>query len=193
MNQTAVVAFVLAGGLILLGGVTGWFQVRGLRTLAARSHVPSDEFAYLRRRGRRRLAVGGLLVVIGSLIAGAYLSGLEPNIDALTQKDPNAPPPAADTPEPKKEMTPDQKQLVRVWGAYWAVVVVLVFLVMGLAFADALATRRYALQQYQLIREDHEAKLRRDLAVYRAQKEANRGGRGGNRLGLGNDDTPPEV
>ena len=193
MNQTAVMAFVLAAGLILLSGITGWFQFRGMRQLRSRPHVPSDEFTYFRGRYRRRLTVGGLLVVIGALISGAYLSGLEPNIDALTQPAPNTQPPDPERPPVKREMTPDEKQLVRVWGAYWSVVVVLVFLVMGLAFADALATRRYALQQYQLIREDHQAKLRRDLAVYRAQKEANRGGRGGNRLGLGNDDTPPEV
>lgn len=186
MNHTATVAFVIAGGLLLFGGVTCWLQLRGWRALRARTHVPSDEFGYLRNRYRRRALTGGLLALVGGLIAGAYLSGLELKVDALTAKgaatDPNQPDGA------KRDMTPEEKQLVRVWVGYWVVVLVLVFVVIGLAFTDALATRRYAMQQYQVIREDHEAKLRRDLAVYKAQKEASRGGRGGNRMGGGDDE-----
>jgi uncharacterized membrane protein YgcG len=124
------------------------------------------------------MTTGILLVLIGSLIGGAYLSGLEPRVDGLIQN-----PEGAEKDQQKREMTPEEKQLVRVWGGFWIFVLVLVFVVIGFAFADALATRRYALQQFQLIREDHQAKLRRDLAVYRAQKEANRGGRAGNRMG----------
>ena len=183
MNNSANLAFVISVGLILFGGVTGWLQYRGLKRLAARAHVPSDEFAYLRGRHRRRMATGILLAVIGSLIGGAYISGMEPRVDALTKKADGG-----EEPQPKREMTPEEKQLVRVWIGFWISVLVLVFVVIGFAFADTFATRRYALQQYQLIREDHQAKLRRDLAVYRAQKEANRGGKAGNRMGGGAED-----
>jgi uncharacterized membrane protein YgcG len=185
VNTTANLAFGIAVGLILFGGITGWLQYRGLHRLAARAHVPSDERTYLQGRHRRRMTTGVLLVIIGGLIGGAYPSGLEPRIDALTKKDPAAEPAPGEEPQPKREMTDDEKRLVRLWVGYWIVVLVLVFVVIGLAFADAVATRRYALSQFQLIREDHQAKLRRDLAVYRAQKEANRGGRSGNRMGGG--------
>ena len=58
------------------------------------------------------------------------------------------------------------------------------FALVGLALVDALATRRYWLTLYRQIKDDHQAKLRRDLAVYRQQKEQTRGGRiSGNRLG----------
>jgi MFS family permease len=181
VNHTTTLAAVIAVALIVFGGVTGWLQLRGLRRLAGRTHVPSDEYAYLRGRHRRRLGTAVLLAVIGGLIGGAFLSGLEPKVDALTGAENAASPP--DEAKAKREMTPEEKQLVRVWVGYWVLVLVLVFVLLGFAFADALATRRYAMQQYAVIREEHQTKLRRDLAVYRAQKEANRGGRGGNRVG----------
>ena len=77
-------------------------------------------------------------------------------------------------------MTDDQKMFVRLWAFYWVVVMVLVFAVLLLAFRDAWATRRYALGQFAHIREEHEQKLRRDLAVYR-QHRLNASD-GGNRL-----------
>lgn len=175
--NTAPLAFTLATGLAAFGLLTAWFQFRGMAVLRGRTHVPSDELAYLRGRHRRRLVTGCLLVLIGLLIAGAYLSGLEPGIDRLIAPAAPADPPA--DPEQKRELTPEQKTLVKVWGAYWTAVVGLVFVVLGFAFADAMATRRYAVQQYKIIREDHEAKLRRDLAMHKAQQVARRNGRGG--------------
>jgi hypothetical protein len=173
-------ALALAVGLILLGVTTGVFQVRGQRRLAARRHVPSDEFAYLRGRYRRRLLTAALLVAIGGMIGGAYLSGLERRADNLGEPKPGE----ADQPPAQRKMTDDEKQLFRFWSGYWIIVVVLVFALTVLATLDAWSTRRYWLSQYRALREDHEAKLRRDLAVYRQQKEQTRGGRiSGKRLG----------
>jgi hypothetical protein len=172
-------ALALAVGLILLGLLTGGLQVRGLRRLAERKHVPSDEYAYLRSRYRRRLLTGVVLVAIGGLIGGAYLSGLERQADALGE-----PREVAEN-APKPPMSDEQKQLVRVWVAYWAGVLVLVFMLMGLAVLDSLASRRYWLEQYRQLREDHQTKLRRDLAVHRQQWEQARAERLGNRLGDG--------
>ena len=173
--NTAPVAFTLAAGLMAFGLLTGWFQLRGMAALRARTHVPSDELAYLRGRHRRRLITGALIAVIGGLIGGAYLFGLEGGIDALLTT-----PEGAD-PDEKRELTPEQKVQVRVWVGYWTGVIVLVFAVLGFAFADAMATRKYAVQQYKLIREDHEAKLRRDLAVHKAQHDARKAATGGGR------------
>ena len=179
MNDAMTLALLLAIGLILLGLLTGGVQVRGLRRLAERKHVPSDEYAFLRSRYRRRLLTGIVLVAIGGLIGGAYLSGLERQADALGE-----PRDVAEN-EPKPPMTEEQKQLVRVWTAYWAGVLVLVFVLMGLAVMDSLASRRYWLEQYRQLREDHQTKLRRDLAVHKQQWEQARAGRLGNRLADG--------
>jgi uncharacterized membrane protein YgcG len=182
MNPEANAGLSLAAILVLLGAATGWFQLRGLRALRARQHVPSDEFGYLRSRHRRRLLTGVLLAAIGGLIAGAYLGGLEARVNDLGQ------PRDADPDAPKPQLTDEQKALLRFWGVYWIAVVVLAFAVLGLALTDALATRRYAMSQYHIIREDHEAKLRRDLAVFKQQKQAGtRGGRLGGRFGAEGD------
>ena len=184
--STAPVAFTLAAGLVAFGLLTSWLQLRGRAALRTRTHVPSDELAYLSGRYRRRLLTGVLLSVIGVLIATAFLSGLEPQIDELIDVAQKS---KVENNGEGREMTPDQKQLVKVWGGYWTVVVVLVLVVFGLAFADALATRRYAVSQYRIIREDHEAKLRRDLAVHKAQHDARRNAIGGSGSGTDEDET----
>ena len=171
------VALALGLGIAALGIATGAAQVRGLRRLAARTHVPSDERRYLRGKHARRLVTAAVLLVIGGMVAGAYVSGLEEAAEALS---PPRPAPGDDPPAPPP-MTDAQKHLVRLWAAYWAVVVVLVFALVGLALADAAATRLYWLGIYRELREEHKAKLRRDLAVHRQHKEQNRAGPG--RLG----------
>jgi len=188
MNPQANAGLLLAAALVLLGAVTGWFQIRGLRALGARTHVPSDEYGYLRTRHRRRLLTGVLLVVAGGMIAGAYLAGMEAKVNELGEKKPAA---AQDAPKP--QLSDDQKALLRFWSGYWIVVIILVFVILALALTDAVATRRYAMGQYHIIREDHEAKLRRDLAVYKQQKQAGvRGGRLGGKFGptSGEGETP---
>ena len=170
MNQLAVFAFAFAVGLMLFGCVAAWFQVHGRRKFLSRLHVPSDEQAYFRGRYRRRLVSAILIAVIGALIGGAYLSGLEPSIDKLTDKSDDPPP----EPGAVKELSPEQKQLVRTRGAYWIVVSVLVFVVLGFGFADAMATRKFWLGQLAVLKDDHDTKLRRDLAVYMVQRDQNR-------------------
>ena len=183
MNDPTTLALALAVGLIALGLTSGVLQVRGLRRLAARKHVPSDELTYFRSRYRRRLLTGTILVVIGGLIAGSYLSGMERQADELKPEPQPADVADAGPAAEKPEMTPEQKRFVRFWGAYWIIVVVLVFALLVLAVTDAWATRRYWLARLRQLREDHQTKLRRDLAVHRQQQEQTRSGRLGNRLG----------
>ncbi len=175
MLTPATTALLLAGTLLLFGGVTVWFQLRARRILRARALVPSDEAAYFGRRHRLRLINGILISTIGVLIGGAYLTGLERRADDLGERKPDA-----DPGDPKPQMDDDQKFFVRAWAAYWIVVLVLVFVVLTLAFRDAWATRAYAMKQFAHIREEHEVKLRRDLAIYR-QHRANASD-GGNRV-----------
>lgn len=174
MLTPATTALLLSAGLILFGLATSWFQIRGRRRFHARPLVPSDEAAYFGRRYRRRLINGVLISTIGTMIGGAWLTGFEKRADDLGEHKPGA---AVEKPE----MTDDQKMFVKYWVFYWAVVMALVFVVLLLAFRDAWATRRYAMGQFAHIREEHEQKLRRDLAVYR-QHKANASD-GGNRVG----------
>ena len=83
MLTPATTALLLAGGLILFGLTTSWFQIRGRRRLKARLLVPSDEAAYFGKRYRRRLINGVLISTIGVMIGGAWLTGLEKRADDL--------------------------------------------------------------------------------------------------------------
>ncbi len=170
MTRAMAVAVLLAAGLLLLGGLTAGWQVRGLRRLRDRKHVPSDERSYLRGRFRRRFVTGLLLSAVGGLLGGAYLSGMEARVDAL------ATPRPAEPDGTKPPMTPEQQALFNSWRLYWAGTVLLLGGIVGLAVVDAVANRRYLHGQLKQLREDHQTKLRRDLAVHRAQKEKHRGG-----------------
>lgn len=156
----------LAATLLLLALATGTVQVRGLKRLAANPHLTSTDHAFFRGRYRRRLLTSFVLAVLGLLIAGAYASGLERATDALRPAD-------ADHPE----MTPEQRELVWTFTLYWAGVIVLGMTLLGLAFADVVATRRYWLVMYRQLREDHQQRLRRDLAVHKQQANEKLNGR----------------
>ena len=174
MNQPVAIAVLFAAGLAALGVATGVGQVVGLRRLAGRKLVPSDERAYLRGRYRRRLLTAGVLIGVGGMIGGAYLSGMEARAAALANGK-NVAVPGPDGAKP--ELTPPERQFVRIWGAYWIVVILLVFVLLVLAVNDGWATRRYWMSQYRQLKEDHQTRLRRDLEVYRQHRETTRGGR----------------
>lgn len=184
VNPSTAAALLVAVPLVLLGAVSGTLQFRGMRRLKARTHVPSDELAYLTQRHRRRLFAAAVMVVIGWLIAGAYLSGMENRADALGEPNPAAP----RDEDGKRVIAAEDRQFVRFWGTYWIGVIVLVFVLLGIAVVDAWAARRYWMGVYRQLKEDHQTKLRRDLAVYKQQVEQQRGsgrhGYGG-RLGDG--------
>ena len=64
-------------------------------------------------------------------------------------------------------------------------------MIVCLAMFDFWATRRYWMAQYRRIKQDHDAKLRRDLAVYRQAKDNERLGRLRGKK-PGTDDTDPD-
>jgi hypothetical protein len=184
MDRPTTIALLLAIPLILLGLASAVWQIRGMKLLNARKHVPSDEGDYLRRRHRRRLLNGILMVVIGVMIGGAYLSGMEARADrvrpivAAEGADGNPEAPAVKAPP-----TPEEKRFFRFWAMYWIIVLVLAFGLIFVASSDAWATRRYAMKMFRELRDEHRARLARDLAVFKQQKTD----RFGNRLRGGDD------
>lgn len=167
MNEPLYPALALAAGLAVFGVWTAVLQVRGLRELAARPHVPSDEYAYLRGRHRRRLVIAVLVLFLSLQFAAAYLSGMEAVV--------------AGAGNPAGWLFPRQA-VVRFWGFFWIWVMIQTFALIGLAVSDAWESRRYWYGQLKQLREEHHSKLRRDLAVYKTQHQR-RGGRYGGRLG----------
>ncbi len=161
------VGLVLAAGLVALGLGTALRQRRTLARLRAERFLPSDDRAYLRGQARRRVATGAVLVVLGGLIAFYYLSGMDARMDAIIAKERKG------APIPDDEDRAD-KDFTKVVAGYWSGVLGLVFVAGCLAVFDFWATRRYWMAQYKLLKEDHEAKLQRDLAVHRQAKENDR-------------------
>lgn len=158
-----VVGLILAAVLVLAGVLTALRQRRVLRALAEEPFVPPEDLAFRRKMARRRTVTSGLLLLIGALIAGYYLSGMDARMDAIAER-PRGAGGAAVPP------TDEEKEFAKTVGFYWIGVMALVFVVMCAAVVDFYATRTYWLLRYREMKADHDTKLQRDLAVYRQQK-----------------------
>jgi hypothetical protein len=160
-----LIAILISLGAFVFGLLSIVTQARSIKLLKTRSHVPGDEARYLKGRHRRRLFSGSILVVIGLMIAGSYLSGMEKKASdgrvAFNQKPVN---------EGGDKATPEEKQFFRFWSGYWIVIVSLLGIVVMIASADAWATRKYGLAMLRELRDEHKARLARDLAVFKQQK-----------------------
>ena len=177
------VGLLLSAALVVFGLGTAVRQRRTLARLRDERYLPSDDRAYFRGQVRRRVATGAVLVMIGGLIAGYYLSGMDARVDEIARTD------RSGVPIPEDEDRAD-KDFTRMVAAYWVGVLGLVFVAGCLAVFDFWATRRYWMAQYRLLKADHEAKLQRDLAVHRQAKENDRMNRlRNNRRPDGEDDT----
>jgi uncharacterized protein YjeT (DUF2065 family) len=135
-----------------------------------------------------RFVTALVLLVLGGMLAGAYLSGMERRADALAMPRANteAGVEAAAGAGERPPLNDADKAFLRFWGLYWVAAVSLVFVLIGLACADAWSTRRYLATQLQALRDEHNTKLRRDLAVLRSRRHAERSWRRG-------DPTPPPA
>lgn len=156
-----VVGLFLAAGLVFAGAFTAFRQRRALRALAEEEFLADEDRRYRHGQARRRMLTSGLLVIIGALIGNYYLSGMDARMDAIPERGNIAPPEG----QPESD-----KQFTRLVGFYWIGVLGLVFIAVCLAVLDFWATRKYWMARYKELKADHEAKLQRDLAVYRQQK-----------------------
>jgi hypothetical protein len=166
------VGILLAIVLMVLGAGTAYRQLHTQRRLREERYLPSDERDYLRGQMRRRIAVGTVLFAIGGMIAGYYLSGMDARLDQIPERHRNFVP--EDDAGRPAEVDPADKQFAKLILYYWIGIVALVFVIACIAIVDFWATRRYWMAQYRIIKEEHEAKLRRDLAVHRQAKDNDR-------------------
>lgn len=179
-----VAGLILSFALIAFGVGATLRQRRTWLRLREERFLPTDERAYLRGQVRRRLATAVAVAAIGAMIGGSYLSGHEERATRIAERSREGP--AAEPP------TDDDKEFVKRYGYFWLTILVLVCLAVTCAIFDFWATRCYWMAQYRIIRSEHEAKLRRDLAVHRQAKDNDR------MSGLGNakpdddtDENPP--
>lgn len=166
-----VVGLLLAALLLLIGAITANRQRQTLQRLRSERFVPADDRTYLRGQIRRRLCTSAVLLLLGGLIGGYYLSGMDDRANEIGNRKQKAEEAlAAGKDPPPNPAEADDRRFAKFLAWYWIAVLVLVFVVACLAVLDFWATRIYWMARYREIKADHETKLQRDLAVYRQQK-----------------------
>lgn len=166
---------ILAAGLVAFGVGTALRERRTLRRLREERFLPSDERGYLRGQVRRRLITSATVFIIGVMIGWSYLSGMEARATEIAERSRRAEAlPEHDPGRPADPPSDEEKEFVKRYGYFWLAVLVLVFLAVSCAIFDFWATRCYWMAQYRILKADHEAKLQRDLAVYRQTKDNDR-------------------
>ena len=153
----AFIAIVMSAALVAIAAVSLRYQVRTWRRLRSSEVIPSDDRKYLRGVCQRRTINGVLLLVLAGMLAGAYLSGGQQELNRIAGL-------------PLEDRTAEDRDFTKSWAIYWIVFLVLLFAVIVIAVADYTATSLYARQQLRRIRNEQRTLLERDLAVYRQQK-----------------------
>jgi hypothetical protein len=153
-------AFFLSFVLAAIAAVSLRYQVRNFRRLRTES-LASDDRRYVRGVARRRTVNAVLLLVLAGMLAGAYLSGGQQELNRIA---------GLKLQDPPAERTPEDDEFVKSWAIYWSVFLVLLFFVVAVAVADYTATSLYGRQELRRIRQEQRTLLERDLAVYRQAK-----------------------
>ncbi len=157
-------AFIISGLLLIFGVFSIYWQIKNLRTLR-KKNIPSDDRRYRRKQAIFRLVNGFLLIVLASMIAGAFLSGMEQRATELGNRHDHR-----QEGEPRQPPSEEDRQLLRLYYWYWMSLLICLFLVLSIAIVDLCSTRLYGWAQLRRMQGEHRAILERDLAVYRQQK-----------------------
>jgi hypothetical protein len=153
-------AFFLSFILAAIALVSLRFQVRNWRRLRNES-LASDDRRYLRGLAQRRTINSVLLLILAAMLAGAYLSGGQQELNRIA---------GLKLQDPPEDRTPEDDEFVKSMAIFWSAFLVVLFFVVAVAIADYTATSLYGRQQLRRIQSEQRTLLERDLAVYRQQK-----------------------
>jgi uncharacterized membrane protein YjgN (DUF898 family) len=155
MNSISpLVAGVIVAVTLGIAALFGWQQIRSLRWLGTDPELSDEDRRYFRRQAYRRLAGCGLLVAIGLLIGGYYVSGLDDWANQLAAKN-------AATPQD------ESAQARRLFAIYLIVVLMLLLALVIVAALDYWAIRGYGLRHLKQIHSDRKAMLEDELSKLR--------------------------
>jgi len=160
-----VAGLILATFLLVLGIGAGYRQASALKRVRDERFMAEEDRKYIRRQAKRRLVISALLLVEGGMMSTYYLSGMDARMDAIPERNKAVGQAPADDPQDQ-----DDKKFTRLAALYWIAIVLILAVFVGVALVDVWATRKYWMVRYREIKAEHEAKLQRDLAVYRQQK-----------------------
>jgi hypothetical protein len=137
-----------------------WQQFRSLAWLKTDAELSDEDRRYFRKQAIRRLIGCGLLVAIGLMISGYYISGLDEWATKMGERvaAKDGPPPAAD---------PDAQRTKNLFAGYLIVVLLLLLALVIVAALDYWAIRGYGARHLKQIQSDRKAMLEHELAELR--------------------------
>ncbi len=157
-----VFGVLLVAALLFLALFYAVRQVHALRALRS-GDLPDDEARYERGKAWRRLASCALLLVLAGLLAVA-LAYLEAPAQIIAEQreghDASTAPP----------FTPEQRDVLRLWGWNWIAILVVLLVVVALAAIDLWATRRFGLHQAYKLQADRRAMIERQVIRMREER-----------------------
>ncbi len=150
----AVVAYFLAALLTVVAGYYGRQQFRTMHELRGGPDRGIEDRRYFRNQAWRRLFGCVLLGVVAAMLVGAYASGLQTAATELGR-----------TLDAEREqfgratLSPEQLEFRRRYALYWASLLVVLFILVGLAGVEWWAVRRFGRRHWSLIRAERRAAL----------------------------------
>ena len=161
----ALAAYVLAALLLVVSCYISVQQFRSLRKLRSQTYLADEDRSYFRYQSWIRLTGCILMVILGAMVAGGYALGLNDQANELGKA---AQEQKAHGEEPT--MTPEQRRIGQLFGAYWIAVLVLLMVIVLLAALDMWAIRRYGRRQLQQLEADYRAGVEKDVALLRSRR-----------------------
>jgi hypothetical protein len=151
--------FAVGGTLAVVLLVLAFFltvRVRATkRAMRERTDISTDERIYLHGQVRRRTWCVVLLVGLALLLIGNFF--LEPSFRNLV-------------PEGDQKMTEAQRSKVSMFVTYWGTAVAMLFMLLGAALFDAVATAKFGMRQRRLLEESHRQELQAEAARLRQRR-----------------------
>jgi hypothetical protein len=161
-------AIVIVVVLMALAVFFGIRQIRVLRSLPRLPSLAPADRAYQKGQAWRRLANSVLMAILAVLLAGTYWLGQERRAAELgRQRD------AARASGAEAAPATDELQFVRQYSAFWAFVALLLLVMVGLAFYDLWAIRRFARKQLRQIQADRREMIEQHVAELRGKAPTN--------------------
>jgi ABC-type Fe3+ transport system permease subunit len=161
----AIAAYVLAALLLVVSIYISVQQFRSLRKLRGQTYLSDEDRSYVRYQSWVRLTGCILMVILGAMVAGGYVMGLNEQANELGK--------AAEEQKlhgEQPQMTPEQRRVGQLFGAYWIAVLVLLMVIVLLAALDMWAIRRYGRRQLEQLEADYRAGVEKDVALLRSRR-----------------------
>jgi hypothetical protein len=158
--QQIIVTLVLIALLGGLGGYFAWKQLQTLRNQGGNENLPAEDRRYFRRQAWRRLVGCGLMLLLLGLFGGTFF--FEGKVDQLQK--------AKQEQGVNSELKPDEKVLMKFYGGYYIAILLLVLGLVGTAFVDLVAIRRYGQRHFRKLQADRRAMIERQIVRLRQER-----------------------